>query len=65
MSPRDDFSAQDCSRVPGLGNLPCKAQNEVSVGLCQVENENVQSEVPTRRIALNERSTETLFLEKS
>ena len=65
MSPRDHFSAQDCSRAPGLGNLPCKAQNEVWVGLCQVENENVQSEAPTRRIVLNVRSSETLSLEKS
>ena len=44
--------------------LPCKEQSEVRVRLCVVENENVQSEVPTRRIALNLRSSETLSLEK-
>ena len=47
------------------GNLPCKEQNEVRVRLCEVENENVQSERPARRISLNVRSSETLSLEKS
>ena len=65
MSPTDHFSAQDCSRAPGLGNLPCKAQNEVKVRLSEVENENVQSELRTRRKALNVRSSGTLSLEKS
>ena len=44
--------------------LPCKEQNEFRVRRCEVGNENVQSEVPTRRIALNLRSSETLSLEK-
>ena len=56
---------QVCSRAPGLGNLPCKAQNEVKVRLSKVENESVQSELPTRRIALNVRSLKTVSLEKS
>ena len=64
MSPRDHFNAQDCSRAPGLGNPPCKAQNEVRVRLSEDQNENVQSELPTRRTALNVRSSETLSLEK-
>ena len=63
MSPRDHFSAQDCSRAQGLGNLPCKVQNEVRVGLSE-ENENVQSELHTRKIAVNLRSSETVSFEK-
>ena len=49
MSPRDHFSAQDCSRALGLGNLPCKAQNEVRVRLNEAQNENVQSEAPYQK----------------
>ena len=64
MSPRDHFSAQDCARAPGLGNLPCKVQNEVRVGLSEAQNENVQSELHTRKIALNLRSSETVSFEK-
>ena len=52
-------------RAPGSGNLLRKQQNEVRVRLCEVENENVQSELPTRRIALNVRPSETLSLETS
>ena len=64
MSPRDHFNAQDCSRAPGLRNLPCKAQNEVRVRLSEAQNENVHLELHTRRIALNVRSSETLSFEK-
>ena len=64
MSPRDHFSAQDFSRAPGLGNLPSKVQNEVRVGLSEAQNENVRSELHTRRIALNVRSSETVSFEK-
>ena len=44
--------------------LPCKEQTEVRVRRCEVENESVQLEVPTRRIALNSRSSATLSLGK-
>ena len=64
MSPRDHFSAQNCSRAPGLGNLPCKAQNEVRVRLSEAQNENVQSELHTRRKALNVSSSVTVSFEK-
>ena len=65
INPRDHFSAEDCSRAPGLGNPLRKTQNEVKVRLSEVENENIQSELYTRRIALNVRSWETVSLEKS
>ena len=49
--------------APVLGSPPRKAQNKVKVRLSEVENENIQSELHTRRIALNVRSSETVSLE--